>query len=187
MGTLMFRREWLLKIDGFEPGLAHAEDVDLILRMVLLGCESAWLHQPTVCYRQHDRNTMRDGVSQAKSINYVLDKFFNLPNIPLEIRLIENWVRYSTLVWSSWYLYYTGFPVEMVEYLRKSWQYTPFLLVETLINWTESFVHYSDSLGQSLEVNQLCNLTEWQNLTLWVLEQTIEKRSQSLEGGIKLL
>jgi hypothetical protein len=48
-------------------------------------------------------------------------------------------------------------------------------------------VHYSDSLGQSLEVNQLCNLTEWQNLTLWVLEQTIEKRSQSLEGGIKLL
>ncbi|MCF3606337.1 glycosyltransferase family 2 protein [Planktothrix agardhii 1033] len=107
MGTLMFRREWLLKIEGFEPGLAHAEDVDLILRMVLLGCESAWLHQPTVCYRQHDRNTMRDGVSQAKSINYVLDKFFNLPNIPLEIRLIENWVRYSTLVWSSWYLYYT--------------------------------------------------------------------------------
>ncbi|MCF3574952.1 glycosyltransferase family A protein [Planktothrix agardhii] len=107
MGTLMFRREWLLKIEGFEPGLAHAEDVDLILRMVLLGCESAWLHQPTVCYRQHDRNTMRDGVSQAKSINYVLDKFFNLSNIPLEIRLIENWVRYSTLVWSSWYLYYT--------------------------------------------------------------------------------
>ena len=98
MGTLMFRREWLLKIDGFEPGLAHAEDVDLILRMVLLGCESAWLQQSTVCYRQHDRNTMRDGVSQAKSINYVLDKFFNLSNIPLEIRLIENWVRYSTLV-----------------------------------------------------------------------------------------
>ncbi|MEY3328926.1 MAG: hypothetical protein RLZZ115_1809 [Cyanobacteriota bacterium] len=187
MGTLMFRREWLLKIDGFEPGLAHAEDVDLILRMVLLGCESAWLHQPTVCYRQHDRNTMRDGVSQAKSINYVLDKFFNLSNIPLEIRLIENWVRYSTLVWSSWYLYYTGFPMEMAEYLQKSWQYTPFLAVETLINWTESFVHYSNSLGQTLEVNQLCNLPEWQNLTLWVLEQTIEKRSQSLEGGIKLL
>ncbi|MGL6140662.1 MAG: glycosyltransferase family 2 protein, partial [Planktothrix sp.] len=59
MGTLMFRREWLLKIDGFEPGLAHAEDVDLILRIALLGCESAWLQQPTVCYRQHDRNTMR--------------------------------------------------------------------------------------------------------------------------------
>ncbi|SKB15694.1 Glycosyl transferase [Planktothrix sp. PCC 11201] len=187
MGTLMFRREWLLKINGFEPGLAHAEDVDLILRMALFGCESAWLRQSTVCYRQHDRNTMRDGISQAKSINYVLDKFFNFPNIPLEIRLIENWVRYSTLVWSSWYLYYTGFPVEMAEYLQKSWQYTPFLLVETLINWTESFVHYSNSLGQSLEVNQLCNLPEWQNLTAWVLEQTIEKRSQPLEAGINLL
>jgi hypothetical protein len=47
-------------------------------------------------------------------------------------------------------------------------------------------VHYSNSLGQTLEVNQLCNLPEWQNLTLWVLEQTIEKRSQPLAGGIKL-
>ncbi|VXD18796.1 Glycosyl transferase [Planktothrix serta PCC 8927] len=187
MGTLMFRREWLLEVEGFEPGLAHGEDVDLILRLALLGCESAWLRQSTVCYRQHDRNTMRDGISQAKSINYVLDKFFNLPNIPLEIQLIENWVRYSTLVWSSWYLYYTGFPVEMGEYLQKAWKYTPFLAVETLINWTESFVHYSNSLGQSLEVNQLCNLPEWQNLTVWVLEQTLKQRSQSLEGGFKLL
>jgi hypothetical protein len=74
----------------------------------------------------------------------------------------------------------------MTEYLQKSWQYTPFLAVETLINWTESFVHYSDSLGQTLEVNQLCNLPEWQNLTLWVLQQTIEQRSQPLAGGIKL-
>jgi hypothetical protein len=57
------------------------------------------------------------------------------------------------------------------------------LLVETLINWTESFVHYSDSLGQSLEVNQLCNLPEWQNLTLWVLQQTVEKRSENVGAG----
>lgn len=186
MGTLMFRRDWLLKVEGFEPGLAHAEDVDLILRLALLGCESAWLHQSTVCYRQHDRNTMRDGISQAKSINYVLDKFFNLPNIPLEIRLIENWVRYSTLVWSSWYLYYTGFPSEMAEYLKKAWKYTPFLAVETLTNWTESFAHYSQGLGQSLSVNQLCSLPEWQNLTIWVLQQTVQQHSQPLETKIKL-
>lgn len=186
MGTLMFRRDWLLKVEGFEAGLAHGEDVDLILRLALLGCESAWLRQSTVCYRQHDRNTMRDGISQAKSINYVLDKFFNLPNIPLEIRLIENWVRYSTLVWSSWYLYYTGFPLEMAEYLQKAWQYTPFLAVETLTNWTESFVHYSNSLEQPLSVNQLCSLPEWQNLTTWVLQQTIQQRSKPLEAGIKL-
>ena len=181
MGTFLFRRDWLLKVEGFEPGLRHAEDVDLVLRMALLGCQSAWLRQSTVCYRQHDQNTMRDGISQAKSINYVLDKFFNLPNIPLDIQLIENWVRYSTLVWSSWYLYYTGFPVEMADYLKKAWHYTPFLAVETLINWTESFVHYSNSLGQSLNINQLCNSPEWQDLTAWTLQQTVQQRSQSLE------
>lgn len=183
MGTFLFRRDWLLKIDGFEPGLRHAEDVDLVLRMALLGCQSAWLHQSTVCYRQHDRNTMRDGISQAKSINYVLDKFFNFPNIPLHIRLIENWVRYSTLVWSSWYLYYTGFPVEMFNYLKQSWNYTPFSPLETVINWTESFAHYSNNLEDNLDLDQLCRTPEWQQLTQWVLQKAITHRSESISSN----
>ena len=171
MGTLLFRREALQQVGGFEPGLTHAEDVDLILRLSLAGYTSAWLHQPTVCYRQHDQNTMRDGISQAKSINWVLDRFFRLPNIPLEIQLIENWVRYSTLLWSSWYLYYTGFPQEMVDYLKKSWQYSPFSSIETIINWVEGFVEYSNHLQQDLDADQLGQSPEWQQLMQWVTQQ----------------
>ncbi|MDE5116057.1 MAG: glycosyltransferase, partial [Trichodesmium sp. St2_bin2_1] len=117
MGTLMFRRDWLQEVGSFEVGLSQAEDVDLILRLTIRGCEAEWLRQCTVCYRQHERNTIRDGVSQAKSINLVLDKFFASESLPLEIKLLEKQVRYNTLVWSSWYLYYTGFYSEMVEYL----------------------------------------------------------------------
>ncbi|WP_434222130.1 glycosyltransferase family 2 protein [Limnospira platensis CENA597] len=169
MGTLMFRRQALQTVGGFEPGLAHAEDVDLILRLVSSGYRSAWLKRSTVCYRQHDRNTMRDGISQAKSINYVLDKFFNLPDIPLEIKVIEDWVRYSTLVWSSWYLYHTGFNTEMVEYLQRSWSYSPFLPMETVINWVESFTQYSQNVDAIFDVDHLSTSPEWQGLLKWVI------------------
>ncbi len=172
MGTLMFRRESLQQVGGFEPGLTHAEDVDLILRLCLNGCQSDWLRQPTVCYRQHDRNTMRDGLSQAQAINWVLDRFFRQPHLPLEIQLIEDWVRYSTLLWSSWYLYYTGFPIEMADYLKKSWQYSPFLPIETVINWVESFAEYSANLQQNFDVDELSQRPEWQALMQWVMTET---------------
>jgi len=174
MGTLMFRRNWLEEVGGFEPGLTHAEDVDLILRLALKGCEAEWLRQSTVCYRQHDQNTMRDGISQAKSINWVLERFFSREDIPLEIRLIEKWVRYSTLVWSSWYLYYTGFPREMVQYLQKSWHHSPYLAVETLINWMESFTQYSMNLGDDFDADKLGEIPEWQMLMEWVVEKMFQ-------------
>ncbi|MDY7022917.1 MAG: glycosyltransferase [Cyanobacteriota bacterium] len=174
MGTLLFRRDKLEAVGGFQPELTHAEDVDLVLRLALKGCEAEWLRQSTVCYRQHDRNTMRDGISQAKSINWVLERFFSQSDVPLDIRLIESWVRYSTFVWSSWYLYYTGFPKEMVKYLQKSWNYTPFSGVETVINWMESFTQYSQNLGEEFYVDELEQLPEWQSLIQWIVEQTLK-------------
>ncbi|MDJ0554112.1 MAG: glycosyltransferase family A protein [Microcoleaceae cyanobacterium MO_207.B10] len=172
MGTLMFRRNWLQQVGCFEAGLAHAEDVDLVLRLALRGAETEWLRQSTVCYRQHDRNTMRDGVSQARSINGVLDKFFASESIPLGIQLLEKQVRYNTLVWSSWYLYYTGFYSEMVEYLQKSWEYSPYLPVGTVINWIESFTGFSDNMGDDLDADKLASTPEWQQLMRWVLSNS---------------
>ncbi|WP_413161541.1 glycosyltransferase family 2 protein [Capilliphycus salinus ALCB114379] len=179
MGTLMFRRDRLEQVGGFEPGLTHAEDVDLILRLALKGCKAGWLRQSTVCYRQHDQNTMRDGISQAQSINWVLDRFFNQPDVPVDIRLIENWVRYSTLVWSSWYLYYTGFPQEMVQYLQKSWSYSPFLGIETVMNWIESFTQYSQNLGSQFYADELGNIPEWRLLIQWIVEQISQQQLES--------
>ncbi len=172
MGTLMFRRHWLKQVGSFQSGLGQAEDVDLTLRLALRGCEAEWLRQSTVCYRQHDRNTMRDGVSQARSINGVLDKFFASESLPLGIRLLEKQVRYNTLVWSSWYLYYTGFYSEMVEYLQKSWQYTPFLPVGTVINWIESFTGFSENMGDDLDADKLAKTDEWQQLMGWVISNS---------------
>ncbi|ABG52030.1 glycosyl transferase, family 2 [Trichodesmium erythraeum IMS101] len=172
MGTLMFRRSWLQEVGSFEVGLGQAEDVDLVLRLSVKGCEAEWLRQSTICYRQHDQNTMRDGVSQVQSINRVLDKFFASESLPLEIRLLEKQLRYNTLVWCSWYLYYTGFSAEMVEYLQKSWQYTPFLPVGTVINWIESFTEFSENMGDDLDADKLGKTDEWQQLMGWVISNS---------------
>lgn len=172
MGTLMFRRDWLQKVGSFEAGLGQAEDVDLVLRLALQGCEADWLRESTVCYRQHDRNTMRDGISQARSINQVLDKFFASESLPLEVQLLEKQVRYNTLVWSSWYLYYTGFYSEMVEYLQRSWKYSPFLPVGTVINWIDSFTGFSENVGDDLDADKLAKTSEWQNLMSWVISNS---------------
>lgn len=173
MGTLMFRRHWLLEAGGFQPGLGHAEDVDLVLRLALRGCQADWLRQPTICYRQHDRNTMRDGLSQARSINQVLDKFFSESELPLGIRLLEKQVRYNTLVWSSWYLYFTGYFREMVEYLQKSWEYSPYLPVETAINWIESFAGFSENMGDDFDADRLARSHEWEELMRWAIANSI--------------
>lgn len=175
MGTLMFRRHWLLEAGGFQAGLGHAEDVDLLLRLALRGCQADWLREVTICYRQHDRNTMRDGLSQARSINKVLDKFFAQTELPFGVRLLEKQVRYNTFVWSSWYLYFTGFPREMVEYLQKSWEYSPYLPVETAIHWVESFANFSQNMGEDLDVDKLARTFEWQELMQWAIPRSVRE------------
>ncbi|MGL6280901.1 MAG: glycosyltransferase family 2 protein [Microcoleaceae cyanobacterium] len=170
MGTLMFRRDWLEKAGGFTEGLGHAEDVDLILRLSLQGCQAAWLEQVTICYRQHDQNTMRNGITQAQSINRVLENFF-AQELPLKIRLMENETRYSTLVWSAWYLYYTGFYQEMTEYLKKSWQYKSTSPMETMVNWAENFNKFSHDMSQDFDADALAKTPEWQDLMGWMISE----------------
>ena len=43
--AMMFRREWLEYAGGFDPRFPPAEDTDLILRMALKGCKTAWLRE----------------------------------------------------------------------------------------------------------------------------------------------
>ena len=123
--AMMFRREWLEYAGGFDTRFPPAEDTELVLRLALKGCQSTWLKRITVCYRQHEQSAMHQGLPQARSLIAVIDDFFEQPNLPETIRLIEHSVRYETFVWIAWYLYYSDHPTEMVEYLKQAWYYTP--------------------------------------------------------------
>jgi glycosyltransferase involved in cell wall biosynthesis len=170
--AMMFRREWLEYVGGFDPRFPPAEDTDLVLRLAVKGCQSIWLRQITVCYRQHDQSAMHRGLPQARSLLAVIDNFFQQPQLPEKVRLMEYSIRYGTLVWTAWYLYFTQNRAEMVEYLKQAWNYSPFSPLETVINWTESFVTFSSNWGHKLDTNALVQSSEWQQLVQWLIQVT---------------
>ena len=178
--AMMFRREWLQYVGGFDPRFPPAEDTDLVLKLALKGCKSTWLRQITVCYRQHEQSAMHKGLPQARSLSAVIDDFFAQPNLPDRVRLAEHTVRYGTLVWIAWYLYYTGHQDEMVQYLQRAWNYRPFPAMETVINWTESFAEFSQAWGIEFDIHFLTNSLEWRQLMKWVMQINSELTTSSI-------
>jgi len=138
-GAMMFRRRVVQAAGGFDESLRQAEDVDLVLRIALAGGTAAWHRQPTIRYRHHRGNTIRDGRQQARDLSRVLDKFFAQPRIPRRLRRREAYYRYYTLTWLAWRLHCTGGTTEMEDYLRCSldWIFHYPDPLAVLVNWAD--------------------------------------------------
>ena len=176
--AMMFRREWLQYVGGFDPRFPPAEDTNLVLKLALKGCKTAWLRQITVCYRQHESSAMHKGLPQARSLMAVTNDFFNQPNLPAKVRLMEHSVRHGTLVWLAWYLHYTGHQAEMIRHLQQAWNYRPHSGIETIIIWVESFADFARNWGVEFNASRLTSSPEWQELTLSLLQtQTTKLKS----------
>jgi glycosyltransferase involved in cell wall biosynthesis len=168
--AMMIRRDWLERSGGFDPRFPPAEDTELILRLALMGCRAAWLRQVTVYYRQHDKSAMYKGLPQARSLAAVIEHFFNQPNLPPSIQLLEARTRYNTLVWIAWYLYQTGHISEMAEHLRQAWAYRSQSPIQTVVHWADSFAEFSKAVGATFNISALVQSPEWQQLERWVWE-----------------
>jgi glycosyltransferase involved in cell wall biosynthesis len=138
-GAIMLRRDAVLRAGGFDETLRQAEDVDLVLRIALAGGAAAWLRQPTVQYRLHDCNTIRDGRRQARDLSRVMDNLFARPDLPRRLRRHERRYRYFTLSWLAWQLHCTAATDEVAEYLRHSleWAFHPPHPDAAAIGWSD--------------------------------------------------
>lgn len=179
--AMLFRRDWLVKAGGFDARFPPAEDMELVLRLSAMGSQADWLRQVTVCYRQHEASAMHKGLPQAQSLSAVIDHFFQWPSLPDPIRWQERPIRYNTLVWIAWYLHHTGHLPAMTDYLKRSWPYSPYSPIETVIHWADSFTAFSKSWGTEFHAEALATSAEWQELMRWVHHQTMNemKRDQS--------
>ena len=135
----LFRRHWLEKVDGFSTEAFPAEDIDCVLRMVALGCQSDWVKSIGVCYRQHGQTITQNTERQVAAFERLYDRFFARADLTPEVRKLEKETRYNTLIWCAWRLYHTGRLARTIEYLRKSLQYTSLSPVETINNWISFF------------------------------------------------
>ena len=160
--AMLFRRDWLIRSGGFDPRFPPAEDTELVLRLARMGCAATWLEQVTVGYRQHPQSAMHQGLPQARSLTAVIDDFFAQPDLPESVRWLEASVRYHTLVWIAWYLHDTGHPVEMVDYLRRSLQYTTLALPEAIVHWADSFTAFAQNWGGQFDAEAIVRSPEWQ-------------------------
>jgi glycosyltransferase involved in cell wall biosynthesis len=163
--AMMFVREWLQRVGGFDPRFPPSEDVDIACRLALMGCQSAWLQSIAVGYRQHDNNASNQIDKQAKSVEAMLNNFFALPDLPDKIYQLENEVRYYSLLWTAWCFYHNSKFSEMAQYLQKSLRYAPQLPTEIISNWIVFFSQISSQLyNYKLDTYSLSNLPEWQQL-----------------------
>lgn len=169
--AMMFRREWLVRVGGFDGQYLVAEDVDLVWRLALAGCKAEWLKEITVCYRQREKSAMGNALNQGKYLSLVMDNFFAREDLPETARLIEREVRYDTLVWVAWYLYHTGQPEEMAKYLRLAWGYSIESPIATLVYWMNSFSHCSKNWGSCLDAESLAQSPQWQEIVNFVLKK----------------
>lgn len=156
LGAMMFRKEYLEKAGGFDTSLRQAEDVDLTLRLALMGCKAVWLRKPTVCYRLHGGNTIKDGIQQANDLQTVLDKFYNLPNVPYGILKKERATRYYTLMWIVWHLYQTGCRDHITAYLKKSLKLSVYFPTKKLVvlDWAEQLSQHC--IRDGCEIGEMC-------------------------------
>jgi len=116
--AMLFRKSVIEAAGGYDPAFTQAEDVELVLRMMLTGCEAVWLKRPTAYYRQHPNNTVKNSLGQTENMVRVLEKFYSQDNLPLRIQKIEPWVWHSSLLWNCANLFEAGHIAEMIAYLR---------------------------------------------------------------------
>jgi glycosyltransferase involved in cell wall biosynthesis len=81
--AVMVKREWLVHVGGFDPGLQIKTDWDMWLRLAHAGCPMAWLEEIVMSYRVHGSNMVRDSQTMRgeAGILRVLDKFHEQPGV----------------------------------------------------------------------------------------------------------
>ncbi|MFQ5436848.1 MAG: glycosyltransferase family 2 protein, partial [Anaerolineae bacterium] len=155
LGGLMIRREWLEQSGGFDETLVQAEDVDLLWRLARAGCRFGWLKEPTVGYRQHGENTVRNGRVQAQNLCRVLDKFFTHPDCPAAAKKLENRVRYYTLLWLAWQLFRTGGAEDVPDFLRQSLAHAHFPPELAVSHWLAQMAQFARQDGVVADLRRM--------------------------------
>ncbi|MCY7385968.1 MAG: glycosyltransferase [Microcoleus sp. CAN_BIN18] len=168
--AMMFSRQWLELAGGFNSEFDSVDDSDLVLRLAVLGCEAAWLHQVTVSYRQHDQNvSIKRALKQANLFITLKQQFFAKPDLPQHIRDLENPAFYEALTWMAWQLYYSSYPVEAVEFFQKSLRYSPYPAKATVTDWLKRLTAIAQVYGITIDYQALRNLSEWKKLMSSIL------------------
>jgi len=146
-GTITCRRECIDQVGGFDEELRHAQDIDLIFQIALAGRKLTWLREISILYRRRSDSASHQGPIQAQTMDRVLDKVFQSPQLPESARRREPEVRYYTHLWFAWHLAQLGYASEMRDRLRQALHSTHDPTAEISIHWLKIFSRWSAKFG----------------------------------------
>jgi glycosyltransferase involved in cell wall biosynthesis len=152
LGPMMFRRAWLDSVGGFDPSLRHAEDVDLIFRLLLAGCQAEWIYRPTICYRVHAGSTLhREAELQSACLPAVLDKLFAHPGLPEVVRRKETAVRYFDEVWLAWHAWRMARAEAIQPHLQQAFVYAAKAPELAVLEWWHLCAGWTELDGRDVQ------------------------------------
>lgn len=171
LSAIMFKRNWLEWVGGFDERFEGVEEMDIIMRLMTIGCQAIWLEKITTCYRENGLIEQRNNQLNQIAENWVkfADDFFARPFLPKEISQWEKIVRYRYLVWLGACAYKINDYQQMSNCLEIAWRYAPYLPTETLINLLDLFGDYSARFKKKFDFYALSNSPEWRQLTQLIL------------------
>lgn len=153
------RREALQAVGGFDEGLRHSEDVDLLLRLAAAGYQGAWIEQELVRYRIHCGNASSRLRPQLEGLLAVMER--HLAPLPATDTAWAREQRYSTITWAVWQAWQAGDCSYALDLLAQALQDCPYPLVRRPVHLLEVMARSSARIGARFERQQLLASHFW--------------------------
>ena len=158
----MLRKKWFERVGGFNTELSSAEDLDLLLRLMIAGCKAAWLPAVMARYRQSASSLMKQGEALLQNTEQVMTHFFERANLPVEIQRLQWQERYQSWNWLAAKMYFEKQLTLMGRCLKRSLQYVGQERPAAVFDWFRAFESYADEYGYRLNSYAVTSCREWQ-------------------------
>lgn len=123
--TVLFRQQWLAQLDHwFDAAMDRAEDTDFWIRLLLAGCQMAWLQDIVSAYRWHKSNSQQDDDRYYRSFLYLFDKLFSRSDLPVSVRNQQAYLYVIRHTQGACQAYAVGEIAEAQRRLMKTTEWT---------------------------------------------------------------
>jgi glycosyltransferase involved in cell wall biosynthesis len=116
---ILLHRDWFIRVGGFDQEMSYAEDYDFLLRLANAGCIMEWDKEIVCSYRLHADNTIRQAERMTQGHQRALQKLFERPDLPTEIKNKRDQVFRNFYLNSALRAYGANDLVEGSRYLEK--------------------------------------------------------------------
>ena len=154
------RRDVFLKLGGFDVGLSHAEDVDLLVRLAAAGSQGEWIEELLVRYRVHSASASARLEAHLQGLFDVLDR--HLETIADDQQPWARQLRYDTKIWGCWQAWSEVEPQLALRLLNQALLNCPYALSRRPVHLLEVFHRSCARVGQPFNRASFQDSSFWQ-------------------------